>query len=233
VAFDPPAARVASQMTSRIPVVVRSNADPVAEGFVASLGRPGGNVTGLSSESAELHGKRLELLRELDPQVSRIAVLWNDRNPGHRLQLESIRSAAGSIGAEAIFINVNAAENFEATFAAAQQNAANGLILVRDPLFVGNRGHIVDLAARSRLLAVYDDGAFVAAGGIVSYGANLDDLYRRAAVYVDKILKGAKPADLPVEQPTKFELVLNLTAAKALGVTVPPALLARADEVIE
>jgi len=233
VALEPPGARAATAATKTIPIVMRSTLDPVHEGFVASLARPGGNVTGLASESAELHGKRIELLRELDPTMKRLAVLVNSAAAATRWQLGPIGDLARSSGMELIRVEAAAEDRLDAAIASAAQQGARGMIAIRDPVFVANRAKLAALAAAHRLLAVYDEREYADAGGLLSYGANLADVYRRAAAYVDKILKGAKPADLPVEQPTKFELVLNLKTAKALGLTVPRSILLRADEVIE
>jgi putative ABC transport system substrate-binding protein len=233
VALEPPAAYAAAKATTRIPIVMRSTGDPVQEGLVASIARPGGNVTGLSSESSELHGKRLELLKELKSGIKRVAVFRNDSGPITKMRSDAIRAAAQTIGIEVVSIEVSSVDRLAEAFSSATRAGATGLILIRAPLFVSNRKRIVELAATHRLLAVYDERQYAEAGGLVSYGTRLADLYWRAATYVDKILKGAKPADLPVQQPTRFELVINLNAAKALGLSVPPALLARADQVIE
>jgi putative ABC transport system substrate-binding protein len=233
VALEPPAAYAAAKATTRIPIVMRSTGDPVKEGLVASFARPGGNVTGLSSESSELHGKRLELLRELKSGIKRVAVFRNDSSPITRMRSDAVRAAAQTIGIEVVSIEVSSVDRLAEAFSSATHAGAIGLILIRAPLFVSNRKRIVELAATHGLLAVYDERQYVEVGGLVSYGTRLTDLYWRAATYVDKILRGAKPADLPVQQPTRFELVINLNAAKALGLTVPPALLARADQVIE
>ena len=232
VALEPPGVRAAIAATKRIPIVMRSTIDPVADGLVASLARPGGNVTGVATESAELHGKRLELLKELRPDLKRVAVLWND-TPAGRMQLDPIAAAARAIGADVVRIQVSSAKQLDEAFAAAASGGAGALIIVRDPVFVEDRRRVAQLAAAHRLLAAYDEREYAKEGGLVSYGADLAEVYRHAAVYVDKILKGARPADLPVELPTKFELVINLKTARALGLTVPPTLLARADEVIE
>jgi putative ABC transport system substrate-binding protein len=233
VALEPPAAYAAAKATTRIPIVMRSTGDPVQEGLVASIARPGGNVTGLSSESSGLHGKRLELLKELKSDIKRVAVFRNDSGPITRMRSDAVRAAAQTIGIEVVSIEVSSVDRFAEAFSSATRAGATGLIFIRAPLFVSNRKRIVELAATHGLLAVYDERQYVEAGGLVSYGTRLTDLYWRAATYVDKILRGAKPADLPVQQPTRFELVINLNAAKALGLTVPPELLARADQVIE
>ncbi|MBI2554481.1 MAG: ABC transporter substrate-binding protein [Candidatus Rokubacteria bacterium] len=234
VAPDPPAAGAAKNATKTIPVVVRTSDDPVAMGLVASLARPGGNITGLTSLWGELSGKRLELLKEVVPRISRVAVLWNPAHPGAILALRETEVAARSLGLQLQSLEVRGPNpDFEGAFGAAARERAGALITLRNPLIVRHRTRIVNLAAKSRLPAMYDEREFVEAGGLTSYGANLSDLNRRAAVYVDKILKGAKPADLPVEQPTKFELVINRKTAKALGLTIPQSILIRADEVIQ
>ncbi|MBI4636810.1 MAG: ABC transporter substrate-binding protein [Candidatus Rokubacteria bacterium] len=233
VALEPPGARVAQRSTKTIPIVIRSTDDPVEAGFVTSLARPGGNVTGLSSISVELEAKRLELLAELVPGISRIAVL---RNPGGPIAASSsarIERAARALRLHLQSLEARRAEDLEQAFAAAARGHAEALLVIRDPLFMANLTRIAQLAVRHRLPATFDDRELPQAGGLMSYGANLSDLYRRAAVYVDKILKGANPGDLPVEQPTKFELVINMKTAKALGLKIPPLLLLRADQVIE
>jgi putative ABC transport system substrate-binding protein len=223
----------AKRATSTIPVVMATAGDPVGSGLVTSLARPGGNVTGLSLMAPDLGGKRLELLKEVLPQVSRVGILWNAANPYSALVFNETESAAQMLGIQLQSIEVRSSDDFDSALTAATQHRAGALITVEDPLTVGHRKRIVDFAASNRLPAIYGLKEFVDAGGLISYGANLADLQRRAAGYVDKILKGAKPADLPVEQPTKFELVINLKTAEALGLTVPPSLLAIADEVIE
>jgi len=233
VALSPPAARAAKEATRTIPIVIRSTYDPVEDGFVASLARPGGNITGVASTSGELHGKRLELLKEAVPRVTRVAVLWT---PGTmRLDLSSFKElgvASKALGLKLQSVEARRPEDLDGAFRTATSQRAQALITLRNPLIVSQRKQITELAAKSKLPAIYDDREFVEAGGLMSYGANLEDLYRRAATYVDKILKGAKPADLPVEQPTKFELIINLKTAKQIGLTIPPNVLARADRVI-
>ncbi len=210
--------------------------DPVRTGLVASLARPGGNVTGLSHFAGqELNGKRLELLKEVVPKLSHVAILWNPANPSHPLQLrETEVVAAQTLGVRLRPLEVRVPGDFEGTFETAIRGRASALIALEDPLFFRERTRIVGLAAKSRLPVMYGGSReWVEAGGLMSYGTSLPYQFRRAATYVDKILKGAKPADLPIEQPTKFELVINLKTAKALGLTIPPSLLARADQVIE
>jgi putative tryptophan/tyrosine transport system substrate-binding protein len=223
-------ARAAKKVTNTIPIVVTLG-DPVGQGLVASLARPGGNVTGLSAFIAELGGKQLELLKEAFPKVSRVAVLWwTDPNA---LMLEDMKVAARALRVTLQPLGLRTVDDFEPAFSAIKKDRANALIALRNPLTATHRTRIVDFAAKSRLPAMYGDREFIEAGGLMSYGVSIPDLWDRAAVYVDKILKGAKPADLPVEQPTKFEFIINLKAAKQTGLTIPPNVLARADKVIK
>ena len=221
----------AKQATTTIPVVMRSTSDPVAAGFVDSLARPGGNITGVTSISSDLHQKRLELLAQLGPRVSAVGLLWNGKDRSSRRLLGEMEDAARALKLRPVPLDVQAAGLEGAIRKAAHEKAA--LVTVRDPLIVTLLPKIVALAATHHLAAIYDDRGPVDAGGLMSYGANLDELHRRLATYVDRILKGAKPADLPVEQPTKFELAINLKTAKTLGLTIPPSLLTRADRVVE
>jgi putative ABC transport system substrate-binding protein len=223
----------AKRATSTIPIVMTTAGDPLGSGLVTSLARPGGNVTGLSLMAPDLGGKRLELLKEVLPGVFRVGILWNAANPYSALVFKETESAARLLGIEIQSIEVRSPDDFDGALAASTRLLVGALITVEDPLTVGHRKRIADFAASNRLPAIYGLREFVDAGGLMAYGAHLADLQRRAAGYVDKIIKGAKPADLPVEQPTKFELVINLKTAKALGLEVPPTLLARADEVIE
>ncbi len=206
--------------------------DPVGSGLVASLARPGGNVTGLSNLSFEIVGKQLELLNETVPRVSRVAVLLNPTNPTHPLLLREAKVAARSLGVQLQILEARGPDNFERAFAAMTRERAGALLVPGDGMQLLHRTRITDLAAKSRLPTMYGLREFVDAGGLMSYAPSLRDSFRRAATYVDKILKGAKPGDLPVEQPTKFELVINLKTAKALGLTIPQSILIRADEVI-
>jgi putative ABC transport system substrate-binding protein len=222
VSHGTPGPLAAKQATSAIPIVMTSAGDPVGSGLVSSLVRPGGNVTGLSLMVPELGGKRLQLLKEILPGLSRVAVLWNAAVPYASLVARETEATATMLGVQLQSLVVRGPDDF-----------AGALTAVEDPLTITKRTQIVDFAAKSRLPAIYGVKEFVDAGGLMSYGANLADLYRRAATYVDKILKGAKPADLPVQQPTKFEFVINLKTAKALGLTIPPSVLLRADEVIQ
>ncbi len=228
-----PGIQAAKQATKTIPIVIAVVVDPVATGFVASLARPGGNITGLSMMAPEVFGKRLELLKEVVPAVSRIAVLLNPANPAAALSLSETEVAARALGVRLQLLEVRTPEELDGAFGAAARDRAGALIVVPDAMFVTHRTRIVDLAAKSRLPAIYYARDYVEAGGLMAYGANLADLYRRAAYFVDKILKGAKPTDLPVEQPTRFELVINLKTAKALGRTIPRSVLIRADQLIE
>jgi len=218
--------------TRTIPIVMMLSTDPVGTGFVASLARPGGNVTGLSTLSPELSGKRLELLRETVPGLSRVAFLWNPDVRGNLIDYKETEAAARSLRLELQSVEVSRAEDLDSALSTVTNQRAQALVLPHGPIALANRGQIASFAQRSRLPSIYGAREYVDAGGLMSYGPSLSDMYRRAAVYVDKILKGAKPADLPVEQPTKFELVINLKTAKALGITMPQSLLQRADEVI-
>jgi len=230
VALSPPAARAAMKATKTIPIIIRSTGDPVQAGFVTSLARPGGNITGMTSISSELYGKRLELLKEVTPRLSRVAVL---RNPDRSARdFEKMQSAARSLDLQLQSLEVRGPNDFENAFKAAVKERAQALITIRTPLINNQRKQVAALAIKSRLPAIYDEREYVEADGLMSYGTHLADLQRHAAVFVDKILKGRKPADLPVEQPTKFELVINLKTAKQIGITIPPNVLARADKVI-
>jgi len=231
-----PPALAAKQATKTIPIVFASAPDPVTDGLVTSLARPGGNVTGPSNLNPELVGKCLEQLKQAVPGVSRIAVLWQPGIMHERTEKDMLKAA--DVAARALGVRLQVAEargpaDFDRAFSNITRARAGSLTVLPSAMFFSERRHLVDLAAKNRLPAVYPQREFVEAGGLMSYGPNLADLFRRAATYVDKILKGVKPADLPVEQPTKFELVINLKTAKALGLTIPPSLLQRADEVIQ
>ena len=228
-----PGPLAAKQATTTIPIVIAIVANPAGSGLVASLARPGGNITGLSLLWPELGGKRLQLLREVAPRVTRVAILWNAANPGIAATVRETEAAARTLGVQLQSLEVRGLDDFESAFAAATRERAGALVTVEDPLTFTNRTRIVDFAAKGRLPAVYPNKEYVDDGGLMSYGANFGDLFRRAATYVDKILKGAKLGDLPVEQPTKFALVINLKTAKALGLTIPQSLLGRADEIIQ
>jgi ABC-type uncharacterized transport system substrate-binding protein len=233
VSHGTPGPLAAKQATSVIPIIMTSAGDPVASGLVSSLARPGGNVTGMSLMVPELGGKRLQLLKEILPGLSRVAVLWNAANPYNSLVVREMEATATTVGVQLQSLAVRGPDDIEDALVAAATGRAGALTVVEDPLTNTKRKQIVDFAAKSRLPAIYGIKEFVDAGGLMSYGVYFADSYRRAAVYVDKILKGAKPADLPVQQPTKFEFVINLKTAKALGLTIPPSLLGRADEVIQ
>jgi ABC-type uncharacterized transport system substrate-binding protein len=222
----------AQRATSIIPIVFAVAGDPIANNLVASLARPGGNVTGLSTLATDLAGKRLEILREAVQGLRRLAVLGNVGNSLAVLEMKEVEAAAGTFGLEAMMLEIRRAEDIASAFEIIKRRP-DALYVVADPLANTNRAQIHTLAMGARLPAIYNAREHVEAGGLMSYGPNFPELYRRAAEYVDKILRGAKPNDLPVEQPTKFDLVINLTTAKALGIEVPPTLLVRADEVIE
>jgi putative ABC transport system substrate-binding protein len=230
------AALAAKQATSTLPIVFSPAGDPVGSGLVTSLARPGGNVTGLSAFAPELVGKRLELLKQAVPGVSRVAVLWQPGAFGERAEMDTLKRAevaARDLGVPLQFVEARGPADFDRAFSDMTRARAGALTVLASNMFNSERRRLVDLAAKNRLPALYSARELVDAGGLMSYGANLADLNRRAATYVDKILKGTKPADLPVEQPTKFELVINLKTAKALGLTIPQSVLARADEVIQ
>ncbi len=225
--------RVAKEATSTIPIVMAFDNDPVRSGFVASLARPGGNITGLSSLSSELSGKRLELLKEIVPRLSRVAVFGTSTNPGNAQALRETELAAGAFGVQLQYLDVLGPKDIETAFRAASKGRADGVLALASAVLTSHRKQITDLAAKSRLPAAYGQPEYLDAGGLMFYGASITEMFHRAATYVDKILKGAKPADLPVEQPTKFEFVINLKAAKQIGLTIPPNVLARADKVIK
>lgn len=228
-----PAAVAAKQATTTIPIIMIGSGDPVATGLVASLAHPGGNITGLADLATELSAKRLDLLKETVPKLSRVAVLWNSADGGMTLRFRSIQSAAPTLGVALRPLGVQEPADFEQAFAAMTQERPDALFVVADVLTVSNRKRILEFTAQNRLPAMYEGREFVAEGGLISYGPSLPDLLRRAAALVDKILRGAKPADLPVELPTRIELVVNLKTAKTLGLTVPQSILIRADEVIQ
>jgi putative ABC transport system substrate-binding protein len=228
-----PASVAAKKATSTIPIVFAGVADAVGAGLVANFARPGGNITGLTSISAELGGKRLELLKEVAPKASRVAVLYNPADRSNVLVLKELQESAPALGLTLQPLEVRGPGEFKGAFVAMSRKRAHALFGAAGVLTTGHRKAIVDLSAKSRIPAMWGERQFVEAGGLMSYAVNFYDQVRRAATYVDKILKGAKPADLPVEQPTKFELVINLKTAKALGLTIPRSLLLRADEVIQ
>ena len=226
-----PAAVAVRRATTSVPIVFVGVVDPVGLGLVPSLGRPGGSITGLATTSADFAGKRLELLRAIVPSLRRVAVLWHPANPTNPIQLKGAQAAARALGMRLEPVSIQGPNDFDSASKAVP--GADGLLFLESPLFTTHRARLAELAARSRLPAIYGQREYVEVGGLMSYGTHFKDLYRRAAWYVDKILKGAKPGDLPVEQPTNFELVINLKTAKALGLTIPPSLLQRADQVIE
>jgi putative ABC transport system substrate-binding protein len=234
VAGNPTAARAAKQATSTIPIVMVYVFDPVGMGIVASLARPGGNVTGVAfGAGPEIVGKYLELLREAVPKASRVAVLMNPDSPSSPVLLRETQAAAHALAVTLQVLDVRKADDLDSVFAAMTREHDGALLVLPHLFLFAHARRIVDLADRSRLPAMYPVRDFVEAGGLMAYAANAPDMFRRAGYFVDKILKGAKPADLPVEQPTKFELIINLKTAKALALTIPPSLLARADQVIE
>ena len=223
----------ARQATKTIPIVFSSHADPVGTGHVASLSRPGGNITGLSMLLTDLVTKELELLKEAVPNATRIGILWNPTTPSHSPALPAVEAASEKLGVQLIMVPARTVEDLGGAFSKMTQERVDGFVAVASPLTYNRRAPLADLALKHRLPGMFSYKVNVLAGGLISYGADLHDLYRRAATYIDKILKGANPADLPVEQASKYELVVNLKTAKALGLTIPPSLLARADEVIE
>jgi putative ABC transport system substrate-binding protein len=229
-----PAIRAAQHATSTIPIVMAVTGDPVQSGYVASLARPGGNITGVSVLGAELTGKRLEILKETVPQSTRIAVLANPATPTYGALMHDLTVTARALGLHLHVLELRSPDELDPAFAAMRRAGAEALFVVEDPLLIDHlRGRIADLAATHRLPAIYSWKMSVAAGGLMSYGPSMPDMTRRAATYVDKILKGTTPGELPVERPMKFELVINLKTAKALGLTIPPTLLFQADEVIQ
>ena len=236
VAADTPAALAAKQATRTLPIVFIGAGDPVTIGLVTSLARPGGNVTGLSLLAPELVGKRLELLKQAVPGVGRVAALWQPGFVGERTEkdmLKEVEVAARALGVRLQFVEARGPADFDRAFSDMTRARADALTVLGSAMFANERRRVVDLAAKNRLPGVYGFREYVDAGGLMAYGPNVADLFQRAATYADKILKGAKPGDLPVEQPTKFELVLNLKTAKALGLTIPQSVLVRADQVIE
>jgi putative tryptophan/tyrosine transport system substrate-binding protein len=232
-AFSTPAAIAAEKATTSIPIVFSGIGDPLGSGIVPSLARPGGNATGMSMLATELAAKRLEILQEIVPNMSPVAMFWNDTNPSMVLRARESQDAAAKLGVTIQSIGVHDLISFDSAFAAVESGRVLAVLTLIDPFTREHRKRIVDFVAQRHLPAIYEAREFVDAGGLISYGPSLLAMQRRVADYVDKIFKGAKPADLPVEQPTKFELVVNLKTAKALGLTVPPTLLAQADEVIE
>ncbi len=233
VAVGGRATQDAQQATRTIPIVMSVVIDPVGSGLVASLARPGGNITGLTIMASDLVGKQLEVLKEVVPKVSRVALLWNPANPGSAPQLREAEAAARALRVRLQTLEARVPQEIDSAFAAMTRERAGALVVLADAIFTNQVKQIADLAAKRRLPTVYALREYAEAGGLMVYGANPLDLERRAATFVDKILKGAKPADLPIEQPSKFELIINLKSAKALGLTIPQSLLLRADEVIQ
>jgi len=233
VSTGTPATRIAKAATTTIPIVMTAVGDPVGSGVVTSLARPGGNVTGLSLLDTDLDGKRIELLKEAVPGLTRIAMLWSPNDPGMTLAFGRVEVASRTLRLTLQSLAVRDLGELSALSQAAGTGHAEALIVTAQPFTIRHQAEILSVATKLRLPAMYTDRRFVDAGGLLAYGPSLTDVYRRAAAYVDKILQGAKPADLPIEQPTKFDLVINLKAAKALGLTIPPSLLQRADQVIE
>jgi putative ABC transport system substrate-binding protein len=228
-----PATLAAKKVTATIPIVFTAANDPLGTGVVSSLARPGGNITGLSVMAPDLDGKRLELLKEAFPKVARVAFLWGAAGSRGQLAFTDMEAAAKALGVKLQSLDVQSLDDFENAFVRAKKDGAQALITTTNPLINAQRHQVLDFAAKNRLPAIYTDSEFVEAGGLMSYAANYADLWRRAADFVDKILKGAKPADIPVEQPMKFEFLVNLKAAKQIGVMIPPNVLVRADKVIK
>jgi putative ABC transport system substrate-binding protein len=232
VSSGPGATRPAKDATATIPIVMTNDNDPVGNGFVASLARPGGNITGLSTLARELSGKRLEFLKQIVPKLSRVAVLGDSKEPGNAQSLRETEIAAEAFGVKLQYIEIQGPKDVETAFRDASKGRAEGVLVLGGPVFGNQRTELVHFAAKSRLPAIYHRPEFVEDGGLMSYATSFTELFHRAATYVDKILKGAKPADIPVEQPTKFEFVINLKTAKQIGLTIPPNVLTRADRVI-
>ena len=233
VTAGPAATRAAKEATSTIPIVMAQDPDPVGNGFVASLARPGGNITGLSTVAPELSGKRVEILREVVPKLSRVAVLGTSTDPGYAQVIRELELAAKAFGVKLQYLDVLDSKELETAFRVASKGGADGVLVLTSPVFTSQQRQLAEIAVKNHLPTIFSDARYVEAGGLMTYGVSFLDLDRRAAVYVDKILKGAKPADLPVEQPTKFEFIINLRAAKQIGLTIPPNVLARADKVIK
>jgi putative ABC transport system substrate-binding protein len=233
VTGGPTSTRAAKEATVTIPIIMTQDPDPVGNGFIASLARPGGNITGLSNLVSDLSGKGLELLKETVPKLSRVAVFGTSTTPGKEQLLREVELAAGAFGVKLQYLDVLGRKDIESAFRAARKGRAEALLVLASPVFFSQRTHFAELAVKSRLPSIYINSEYVEAGGLMSYGASITDNYRRAATYVDKVLKGRKPADLPVEQPKKFEFIVNLKTAKQIGLTIPPNVLVRADRVIK
>jgi ABC-type uncharacterized transport system substrate-binding protein len=232
VTAAPPPTRAAKQATSTIPIVMTFDDDPVGSGFIGSLARPGGNITGLSAQAPETIGKQLELLKEIVPNLARVGVLGDVTRPGIPQVLREVNITADALRMQVRYLEIRAPKDIETAFRAASKQQAEALVVLGSPVLNSQQKQVAALAVKNHLVVIYSNREFVEAGGLMSYGVSFTDLFRRAATYVDKILKGAKPADLPVEQPTKFEFVINLKAAKQIGLAIPPNVLARADKVI-
>ena len=232
VSGGPTATRPAKAATASIPIVMAQDSDPVGNKFVASLARPGGNITGLSNYYPELSGKQLELFKEILPKLTRVAVLGHSNEPGNAQAVNEAELAAKALGVQVFYFDVRTSQDVAAALGKANDKGADAVLILSSPIATFQRQQLARLANQSRIPAMYQVSESVDAGGLMTYGVSVPDLWRRSAVYVDKILKGAKPADLPVEQPTKFELVINLKTAKQIGLTIPPNVLARADRVI-
>jgi putative ABC transport system substrate-binding protein len=232
VSSGPGATRPAKEATVTIPIVMTFDSDPVGNGFVASLARPSGNITGLSTLAPEISGKQLELLKEIVSKLSRVAVIWSSAQPGNAQVLKEMELAARALKVQLQYLDVLDPKDIETAFRVASKGRAQAVLVLASPVLIPQRTQIADLSVKNRLPAIYPRSDFVEAGGLMTYGVNITDLDRRAATYVDKILKGRTPADLPVEQPMKFEFIINLKAAKAIGLTIPPNVLVRANKVI-
>jgi putative ABC transport system substrate-binding protein len=232
VTGGPPPTRAAKQATSTIPIVMAFDDDPVGSGFAASLARPGGNITGLSTYFPEISGKQLELLKEIIPKLSRVAVLGNASQPGHPQALREINLAADGFRVQVQYLQVRGTQDIDSAFRAASKERADGVLVLSTAVLFLERKQVADLAVKNRLPAIYGRPEYVENGGLMYYGPIYTDLFRRAATYVDKILKGTKPTDIPIEQPMKFDFIINLQAAKKIGLTIPPNVLVRADKVI-
>jgi putative tryptophan/tyrosine transport system substrate-binding protein len=233
VTFSTPGCLAAKRATTIIPIVFAASSDPLSTGIVTSLGHPGGNITGLSVMATDLSAKRLELLQMVVPSIRNIAVLWDSSNPGMALRVQQTKLAAEQLNVAFLDSGARDLDGLEASFTALSKQRPEALLVTAEPFTRRYRDRILDFTKKNRIPAIYEDSGFVQAGGLISYGPNIPSLFHSAARYVDKILKGAKPADLPVEQPTKFLLMINVKTAKTLNLEIPPALLARADEVIE
>ena len=233
VSAGPQPTRASKRATATVPIVMAQDNDPVGNRFILSLARPGGNITGLSTLYPEISGKQLELLKEIVPRLSHLAVFGNSTQPGNPQSLKQVELAAGALSVQLQYVDVQGLKDIETAFRAASKGHADAAIVLSSPAIFSQRKRFAHIAVKNRLPVVYAQPEFVEDGGLMTYGPSITDLFRRAATYVDKILKGAKPADLPVEQPTKFEFIINLKAAKQIDLTIPPNVLARADKVIK